>query len=56
MHNQNTHVREILYLRQRKKRKSYFKHKDQIQGLKVLSNTDHMTLIPFGHFAIVLTS
>ena len=24
--------------------------------VKVLSNTDHMTLITFGHFAIVLTS
>ena len=24
--------------------------------IKVLSNTDHMTPIPFGHFAIVFTS
>ena len=24
-------------------------------AIKVLSNTDHMTPIPFGHFAIVLT-
>ena len=29
---------------------------DKRDDCKVLSNTDHMTPIPFGHFAIVLTS